>query len=77
MHIWEDVANTQYCETVTAFSDTSSWTQERTLNALPAFLEHFSGLTRQRLSQTATASPGQPHTLVIACAGLRAADLTR
>ncbi|OTA27806.1 hypothetical protein BTJ68_10404 [Hortaea werneckii EXF-2000] len=47
-----------------AIRDASSWDQGRTTEKLPEFLEKFSG-------------EGSPHTLVVAGAGLRAAELVR
>ena len=58
-----------------AIYDTSEWQQDRMLQQLPLFLEHFSP-GKLRL---ATASPknGAPHTIVVTSAGLRAANITR
>ena len=56
-----------------AVLDTTSWDRTRTTECLPAFLEHFGG---EDLS-TAPGDKGSPHTLVVAGAALRAADLTR
>lgn len=56
-----------------AILDTTSWERPRTTENLPAFLQHFGG---KNLS-TAPEGKGSPHTLVVAGAGLRAADLTR
>ena len=70
-----------------AITDTTSFTDSRTTDQFPKFLETFADSTgtstktatkkkKQKLSQAAT-EKGSPHTLVIAGAGLRAADLTR
>lgn len=56
-----------------AVLDTTSWDRPRTTENLSAFLEHFGGVNLS----TAPESKGSPHTLVVAGAGLRAADLTR
>ncbi len=56
-----------------AVLDTTSWDRPRTTENLPAFLKHFGG---KNLSTTPE-DKGSPHTLVVAGAGLRAADLTR
>jgi len=58
---------------IQAILDTTSWDEPRTTENLPAFLEHFGG---KNLS-TAPELKGSPHTLILAGAGLRAADLTR
>lgn len=62
-----------------AITDTSGWEQSRTMDELPDFLEHFCfprGGKKTGLTQ-APNEKGSPHTLVVAGAGLRAADLTR
>jgi protein CMS1 len=56
-----------------AIFDTASWERPRDLENLPAFLEHFAGDSLSAASK----AKGTPHTLVIASAGLRAADITR
>ncbi|KAF4309539.1 replication regulator protein [Botryosphaeria dothidea] len=56
-----------------AVLDTSSWEQQRDLEHLPAFLEKFSKRDLKKTSK----EKGQPHTLVVAMAGLRAADIVR
>lgn len=63
-----------------AILDTSTWQKTRTADELPAFLEHFAGSRRKKKGRKladASAENGSPHTLVVASAGLRAADLTR
>lgn len=62
--------------------DTTSWDKPRNLENLPAFLEQFKDARRSNakgktLSDAPNKNPGTPHTLVVAGAGLRAADLTR
>ncbi|KAI9700913.1 MAG: hypothetical protein M1820_006674 [Bogoriella megaspora] len=61
-----------------AIRDTSEWSQSRTTEQLPSYLEYFHGgpQASDQLSKAGLA-PGCPHTLVIAAAGLRAADLAR
>ncbi|KAI7087064.1 hypothetical protein KC356_g4510 [Hortaea werneckii] len=65
-----------------AIRDASSWDQGRTTDKLPEFLEKYSGPRRkkskkgQKLSDAPEAK-GCPHTLVVAGAGLRAAELVR
>ncbi|KAF2103958.1 hypothetical protein NA57DRAFT_70170 [Rhizodiscina lignyota] len=56
-----------------AIQDTSNWEQPRRLEQLPSFLKKYAS---GKLS-TASKAKGSPHTLVVAGAGLRAADLTR
>ena len=56
-----------------AIRDTSSWTKQRDLENLPAFLTEFA----KKKIKEAPGQNGSPHTLVVAGAGLRAADLTR
>lgn len=55
--------------------DTSSWQEDRISGNLPSFLEKFArkpeGLAKPPKKK------GAPHTLIVAGAGLRAADLTR
>lgn len=63
--------------------DTTEWTEPRTTDSLPEFLEKFAAPRRKKRGEkgrTLSDAPkvnGSPHTLVIAGAGLRAADLTR
>ncbi|EMC98418.1 hypothetical protein BAUCODRAFT_32456 [Baudoinia panamericana UAMH 10762] len=63
-----------------AITETSTWEKRRTTTNLADFLEHFAGPRRKekghKLSDAAQ-EKGSPHTLVVAGAGLRAADLTR
>ncbi|KAG5943007.1 hypothetical protein E4U59_000737 [Claviceps monticola] len=54
---------------------TTSWQQDRTLANLPAFLEKFSD-GEESLSKPPK-KKGHPHTLIVAGAGLRAADIVR
>ncbi|KAJ5692176.1 Protein CMS1, partial [Penicillium macrosclerotiorum] len=58
-----------------AFLDTSSFTEPRSLDKLPDFLKAFSpkGADLSKASET----KGSPHTLVVSSAGLRAADVVR
>ena len=67
-----------------AILDTTMWKKARTTEDLPKFLEHFAGVRRSKKAgkggpklEVAPEEKGSPHTLVIAGAGLRAADLTR
>jgi len=55
--------------------DTSSWGKIRTLDNLPGFLEKFSQNPTKLWS--ASKKNGAPHTIIVAGAGLRAADLAR
>ncbi len=57
------------------FSDTTSFDVTRSLENLPAFLEHISDSTED-LSISGD-DPGSPHTIIVAASGLRAADVTR
>ena len=66
-----------YAHTVPAGSitDTSSWQETRSLEKLPGFIEKFT-----EKPETLTKPPkkkGAPHTLIVAGAGLRAANITR
>lgn len=61
---------------VQAFQDTTSFEQVRKLAQLPDFLKAYSPEKGARLG-SASEDKGSPHTLVIASAGLRAADLVR
>ena len=62
---------------VHAFVDTTEWGEMRTLDQLPSFLERFSGNGGSNTLRNASEENGSPHTLVVAAAGIRAADLTR
>ncbi|EQL03546.1 hypothetical protein G6O67_002090 [Ophiocordyceps sinensis] len=55
--------------------DTSSWQENRTLEHFPAFLEAFTQ-DPESLSRPSKKN-GSPHTLIVAGAGLRAADIVR
>ncbi|KAK5017089.1 Protein cms1 [Cryomyces antarcticus] len=61
-----------------AILDTSSWKRQRDLENLPDFLEYSAGSKKKasKLNKAAE-EKGSPHTIVVAGAGLRAADLTR
>ncbi|KDN67754.1 hypothetical protein CSUB01_07663 [Colletotrichum sublineola] len=58
-----------------SIKDTTSWTEPRSLEKLPEFLEKFSDKP-ERLG-TAPEKKGTPHTIIVAGAGLRAADIVR
>ena len=58
-----------------AIKDTTSWQKPRNLENLPEFLEEFSG-DAKALGEAPKAN-GSPHTIVVAGAGLRAAELVR
>ncbi len=58
-----------------AIKDTTSWQKPRTLENLPEFLEEFTEDTKQLAE--APEAKGSPHTIVVAGAGLRAAELVR
>lgn len=60
-----------------AILDTTTFSEARATDKLPAFLEHFANGKRKKKLSSAPNVKGSPHTLVIAGAGLRAADLTR
>ncbi|KAL2166583.1 hypothetical protein VTG60DRAFT_2478 [Thermothelomyces hinnuleus] len=55
--------------------DSTSWEKPRSLENLPEFLETFSRES-EKLDE-APKKPGSPHTIIVASAGLRAADLVR
>ncbi|KAL1972286.1 hypothetical protein VTN31DRAFT_7505 [Thermomyces dupontii] len=59
-----------------AFLDTTAFESPRTLDQLPAFLKAHSRDNGSHLSK-APEGNGTPHTLVVAAAALRAADLVR
>ena len=65
------------CMTLAAnvIKDTTSWQEPRTTEKLPEFLEEFTD-EPERLSR-ASKKHGKPHTLIVAGAGLRAANLVR
>lgn len=68
---------TNLCAEVT-FHDVTSWGKPRTLEYMPSFLEYYSAETGGKMALSSAAQkPGNPHTLVITLAGLRAADITR
>ncbi|TWU74626.1 hypothetical protein ED733_002284 [Metarhizium rileyi] len=58
-----------------SIQDTSSWQETRTLDNLPSFLEKYSE-GEESLKKTPK-KKGSPHTLIVAAAGLRAADIVR
>jgi len=64
-----------------AIVDTTEYQDPRNLENLPTFLEKYAGkeMSKKKKNrlQDAPQAKGTPHTLVIAGAGLRAADLTR
>lgn len=55
--------------------DTLSWQKPRNLENLPSFLEKYSGNDKKLWS--ASKKNGAPHTIIIACAGLRASEIAR
>ncbi|KJY01903.1 hypothetical protein TI39_contig273g00002 [Zymoseptoria brevis] len=66
-----------------AIIDTTTWTEPRIATNLPTFLEKFAAPRRKKRGEKgrtlcdAPREHGAPHTLIIAGAGLRAADITR
>lgn len=62
-------------QTASVISDSTDFPSKRTTDNLAAFLEHRSKSSK-KLS-TAPNEKGCPHTIIIAAAGQRAADLTR
>nr|XP_036580838.1 uncharacterized protein CTRU02_09231 [Colletotrichum truncatum]KAF6788910.1 hypothetical protein CTRU02_09231 [Colletotrichum truncatum] len=58
-----------------AIKDTTSWSEPRSLNKLPEFLEKFA--EKPEKLPTAPEKKGAPHTIIVAGAGLRAADIVR
>nr|OQO32624.1 hypothetical protein B0A51_00002 [Rachicladosporium sp. CCFEE 5018] len=63
-----------------AILDTTAFTTTRTTDQLAPYLEKFAGWRRSKKGQKLVNAPepnGAPHTIVVAGAGLRAADLTR
>lgn len=59
----------------TAIQDATSWDKLRTTDNLPSFLEKFASNSTKLWS--ASKKNGAPHTIIVAAAGLRAADLAR
>ena len=58
--------------------DASSWSQQRSLENLPKFLETYTTNNKLKAQlRSASTRNGSPHTLVITSAGLRAADISR
>ncbi|KAL8872497.1 MAG: hypothetical protein Q9174_001884 [Haloplaca sp. 1 TL-2023] len=65
-------------DTEAAILDTSEWSGGRRLHSLPDFLLYFLQRGKGPNSlESASSRPGEPHTLVVAAAALRAADLIR
>ena len=62
-------------ETANDIKDTTSWEKPRSLENLPEFLETVAEDVK-KLGE-APKKKGEPHTLIVASAGLRAADLVR
>ncbi|KAI9716086.1 MAG: hypothetical protein M1812_005513 [Candelaria pacifica] len=61
-----------------AIQDTSAWENLRDLKNLPDFLERYSTKSGKKKNLSAASkAKGAPHTIVVAAAGLRAADLAR
>ncbi|KJZ75713.1 hypothetical protein HIM_04870 [Hirsutella minnesotensis 3608] len=58
-----------------SIQDTTTWQKDRTLDNLPSFLESFAK-DPETLKKTSKKN-GAPHTLIVAGAGLRAADIVR
>ncbi|KAK7419393.1 Protein cms1 [Neonectria magnoliae] len=58
-----------------SIQDTTSWQESRTLDKFPSFLEKFAGGPEALMKYSK--KKGAPHTLVVAGAGLRAADIAR
>lgn len=59
-----------------SIQDSTSWEETRTLAKFPDFLEKFSEGGSERLMKTPK-KKGSPHTIIVAGAGLRAADIVR
>jgi protein CMS1 len=68
-------ANDADREQANDIKDTTSWQKPRSLENLPEFLETFAE-DAKKLGEAPKAK-GEPHTLIVASAGLRAADLVR
>ncbi|TKA23652.1 hypothetical protein B0A50_06488 [Salinomyces thailandicus] len=65
-----------------AIRDASGWQKDRTTEQLPDFLDKYAAPRRKKKSEgkklsDAPEAKGSPHTLVVAGAGLRAAELVR
>lgn len=63
-----------------AITDTTSWDKARSTENITGFMEQFAGSRRNKKGQKLLHAPeekGSPHTLIVASAWLRAADLTR
>ncbi|TKA61985.1 hypothetical protein B0A55_09986 [Friedmanniomyces simplex] len=63
-----------------AITDTTTWDKPRSTENMAGFMEQFAGARRNKKGQKLLHAPqekGSPHTLVVAGAGLRAADLSR
>ncbi|WDK23491.1 hypothetical protein CGRA01v4_14782 [Colletotrichum graminicola] len=58
-----------------SIKDTTSWTEPRALEKLPEFLEKFA--EKPESLGRAPEKKGAPHTIIVAGAGLRAADIVR
>ncbi|KAM0195071.1 hypothetical protein ACHAPA_005666 [Fusarium lateritium] len=58
-----------------AIQDTTSWQESRTLDKFPEFLESIT--EDPELLKKSAKKKGAPHTLIVAGAGLRAADIVR
>ncbi|KAF7532015.1 hypothetical protein G7Z17_g13683 [Cylindrodendrum hubeiense] len=58
-----------------SIQDTTSWQESRTLDRIPDFLERFSRGAEELMK--ASKRKGAPHTIIVAGAGMRAADITR
>lgn len=77
LYDWSECISIRTDSPVTANSiqDTTSWQEDRALAKLPEFLEKFSG-GEENLKEPPK-KKGSPHTLIVAGAGLRAADIVR
>lgn len=66
-----------FCKTLTQIArtiyDSTSYTEPRKLDNLPAFLKKQFGA----LKPTSNKPPGAPHTIVVTASGIRAADVCR
>lgn len=58
-----------------AIQDTTSWQEPRTLEKFPDFLESVT--ENPELLKKSPKKKGAPHTIIVAGAGLRAADIVR